>query len=123
MPGSSSSPSTPIFILNTIVANVLGEYADILEKEKDRDIKNSVIALIKDRYSKHKRIIFNGNGYENEWIEEAKKRGLSNLKNTVESLPIYIKEETIEVFEKIECFQERNFIQDLMYIQQDTTIK
>ena len=100
MPGSSSSPSTPIFILNTIVANVLGEYADILEKEKDNDIKNSVIALIKDRYSNHKRIIFNGNGYEAEWIEEAKKRGLSNLKNTVESLPVYIKEENIEVFEK-----------------------
>ena len=101
MPGSSASPSTPTFIINTIVADVLREYADILEKVEDKSkIKKEIVKLVKDRYAKHKRIIFNGNGYDEAWIKEAQKRGLKNLKNTVEALPTYIKEETIELFER-----------------------
>ena len=100
MPGSSASPSTPTFIINTIVADVLREYADILEKADKNNIKKEIIKLVKERYQKHKKIIFNGNGYDEAWIEEAEKRGLRNLRNTVEALPTYIDEETIQLFER-----------------------
>lgn len=101
MPGSSASPATPTTIINTIVADVMREYADILEKVEDKkELNKAIIKLVKDRYKKHKRIIFNGNGYHDSWVEEAKKRGLSNLTCTVEALPTYIKEETISLFER-----------------------
>ncbi|MFK4786242.1 glutamine synthetase type III, partial [Fusobacterium sp. MFO224] len=60
----------------------------------------AIITLIKERYNKHKRIIFNGNGYDDAWVKEAEKRGLPNLSCTVEALPTYIKKETIELFER-----------------------
>jgi len=101
MPGSSASPATPMFVLNTIVADVLKEYCEYFEKElKNKTVKEVVIALVKDRYNKHKRIIFDGNGYEEKWVEEANERGLSNLKNTVEGLPALIEEEVIQLFER-----------------------
>ncbi len=101
MPGSSASPSTPTFIINTIVADVLREYADILEAVEDKNkMKKNIIQLIKERYGLHKKIIFNGNGYDKAWVEEAEARGLRNLKNTVEALPIYIEEDTIALFER-----------------------
>lgn len=101
MPGSSASPSTPTFMINTIVADVLREYADILENVEDKTtIKKSIIQLIKERYNKHKRIIFNGNGYDEAWVELAKEKGLKNLRNTVEALPTYIAEDTIALFER-----------------------
>ncbi|MGB0405151.1 MAG: glutamine synthetase type III, partial [Fusobacterium sp.] len=101
MPGSSASPATPTTMINTIVADVLREYADILEKVEDKkDLNKAIITLIKERYNKHKRIIFNGNGYDEAWVTEAEKRGLPNLSCTVEALPTYIKKETIELFER-----------------------
>ena len=101
MPGSSASPATPMFVLNTIVADILREYGEYLEKElKNKTVKEVIIALVKDRYQKHKRIIFNGNGYEQKWVDEAKKRGLSNLKDTVEGLPALIEEDIIQLFER-----------------------
>lgn len=103
MPGSSASPSTPTFVLNTIVADILKEYADILEKflEKDEEsLKKEIINLIKDRYHKHKRIIFNGNGYEDAWKKEAEKRGLVNFRNTIEGIPAYINPKNIALFER-----------------------
>ena len=101
MPGSSASASTPVFMINTIVADILREYADYLEKvDPNENINKAVIKLIKNRYNKHKRIIFNGNGYDSAWIENAKKLGLSNLKNTIEGIPVYIREETIALFER-----------------------
>ena len=101
MPGSSASPSTPTFIINTIVADVLREYADILENVEDKSkMKQAIIKLIKERYNNHKKIIFNGNGYDEAWITVAKERGLKNLRNTVEALPTYIEEETIALFER-----------------------
>ena len=101
MPGSSASPATPAFIINTIVADILREYADILEKIEDKTILDKeIIKLIKERYNKHKRIIFNGNGYDEAWVEEAKRRGLPNLSCTVEALPVYKKESTVELFER-----------------------
>ncbi|MBR8702171.1 Glutamine synthetase [Fusobacterium sp. DD29] len=101
MPGSSASASTPVFMINTIVADILREYADYLEKvDPNENINKAVIKLIKNRYNKHKRIIFNGNGYDSAWIENAKRLGLSNLKNTIEGIPVYIREETIALFER-----------------------
>ena len=101
MPGSSASASTPVFMINTIVADILKEYADYLEKtDPTKHINKYIIKLIKDRYPKHKRIIFNGNGYESTWIEKAKELGLSNLKNTIEGIPVFIREETINLFER-----------------------
>ncbi|MDO4690384.1 MAG: glutamine synthetase III [Fusobacterium sp.] len=101
MPGSSASPATPTFVLNTIVADVIKEYNKFLEESlKTKSIKNSIISLIKDKYPKHKKIIFDGNGYEQKWIDEAKKRGLPNLKNTIEGLPAFIEEDIIQLFER-----------------------
>ncbi|MCI6153008.1 glutamine synthetase III [Fusobacterium perfoetens] len=101
MPGSSASPATPVFMINTIVADILREYADILEKIEDKStINDEVIKLVKDRYNKHKRIIFNGNGYDDAWVKEAENRGLPNLSCTVEALPVYKKDSTIELFER-----------------------
>ena len=103
MPGSSASASTPVFMINTIVADILREYADVLEKtDPTKNINKYIIKLIKERYNLHKRIIFNGNGYEEAWIEKAKELGLSNLKNTVEGIPVYIREETIELLKEME---------------------
>jgi len=101
MPGSSASPSTPVFVLNTIVADILKEYTDLLSEDTlVKNINTSIIKLIKEKYKKHKRIIFNGNGYDNFWIEKAEELGLPNLKNTIAGLPVYIKEETISLFER-----------------------
>lgn len=101
MPGSSASPATPTFVLNTIIADVLKDYAKYLESAlKTQSIKNAIISLVKERYPKHKRIIFNGNGYEQKWVDEATKRGLPNLKNTIEGLPALIEENTMQLFER-----------------------
>ena len=100
MPGSSASVATPMFALNTIVAQILEEYGDILEKSASEDMNKEIIKLVKEKYKKHKKIIFNGNGYDESWLTEADKRGLSNLKDTVEALPIFIKKESIELFER-----------------------
>lgn len=101
MPGSSASPSTPMYVLNAIVADVLRGYADELEKNTDKDKINScIIHLLKTRYQRHKRRVFNGNGYDKEWVKEAGLRGINNLRNTVEGIPGYIKEDSIEVLER-----------------------
>ena len=101
MPGSSASPATPVFVINTIIADILREYsAELEENLKIKDLNSAIISLVKDRYKKHKRIIFNGNGYEQKWVDEAKRLGLPNLKNTVEGLPALIEEDSIQLFER-----------------------
>lgn len=97
MPGSSSSISGCNFVLNTVVANALREFADMLEKADD--FESSLHSLIKQTLKDHQRIIFNGNGYDDAWIEEAKKRGLLNLRTTPDALPYFIHEENIRLFE------------------------
>ncbi len=98
MLGSTVSIACPNTILNTIVGNSLCEFADLLEKSDDfeADVNN----LIRDTYLKHKNIIFNGNNYSDEWVEEANKRGLLNLKTTADALPYYILDKNIRLFEK-----------------------
>lgn len=98
MPGSSASIAGCNIMLNTAVADVLSEMADILEKADDFDA--TLHNLIKETYKKHKRIIFNGNGYDDAWVEEAEKRGLYNLKSTPDALPYSIKPENIALFER-----------------------
>lgn len=98
MPGSSASIAGCNIMLNTAVADVLSEMADILEKADDFDA--TLHNLIKETYKKHKRIIFNGNGYDDAWVEEAVKRGLYNLKSTPDALPYSVKPENIALFER-----------------------
>lgn len=98
MPGSSSSIAGCNFVLNTVVADELEQFADILEKAPDFD--SALNALIKGVISEHDRIIFNGNGYDDAWVEEAQKRGLLNLRTTPDALPYFVKPENISLFVK-----------------------
>jgi len=95
---SSISIAGPNFVLNTIVAEVLSQMADRLEKSKD--FKTDLQALLKEIAIKHSRIIFNGNNYTEEWVVEAAKRGLPNIASTVESLPSFISDKSVQLFEK-----------------------
>ncbi len=95
---SSGSIAGPNFVLNTIVSEILSRYAEELEKAED--FNAAVWELICREVKAHKRIIFNGNGYSEEWIEEAARRGLPNITSTVASVPVFTKEETIAIFEK-----------------------
>lgn len=98
MVGSTASIACPNMILNTIIADTLCKFADKLEKAGD--FKSTLSELIKTTIKKHKRIIFNGNNYSEEWVAEAGKRGLLNLRSTVDCVPYYIKDENIKLFEK-----------------------
>ncbi len=91
MPGSSQSIAGPNTVLNTIVADRLRLYADRLEKGED------LHSLIKEEFTLHRRIIFNGNGYDSTWIEEAAARGLSNLRTTCEAIPRYLEKKNIDL--------------------------
>ena len=96
MVGSSLSISGPNIVLNTMMAEELGKYAD--ELEKSQDFQEDLNKLIRRELTAHKRIIFDGNGYDEAWIEEAKRRGLYNNISTVDALPAYITEKNIELF-------------------------
>ena len=96
MLGSSASISGPNVVLNTIVADVLEQFADELEGAKD--FKSALHKLLKKTIKEHKRIIFNGNNYSDEWIDEAARRGLYNLKSTPEAIPYFASEKSVELF-------------------------
>ena len=96
MLGSASSISSANIALNTAVAESLKSYADRLENVDN--FEEALHALIKKTIKDHKRIIFNGNGYDDEWIKEAEKRGLSNLRTTPDCLPALISEKSVELF-------------------------
>lgn len=98
MPPSSASISGPNFVLNTIVADVLQEFADRLEQAED--FNTAVHELIRETYIAHKRILFDGNGYSKEWVEEAERRGLPNISNTVDAVPALVTEKSIALFER-----------------------
>lgn len=101
---SSASVSGPNIVLNTIVAEVLSELAERLEKAVDFD--KEVQALLKDIVINHKRVIFNGNGYSDEWIKEAEQRGLPNIASTVEAVSKLISKKSIALFKKHNVFTE-----------------
>lgn len=98
MLGSSASISETNVVLNTIVADVFKDFADKLENSDD--FENDVLELIRTTFTEHKRIIFNGDGYSKSWEEEAAKRGLLNLRSTVDAIPYMRKRENIELFER-----------------------
>ena len=104
MVGSSDSIGSPNTVLNAIVAEAFCEAADILENAVDFDI--AVHDLIKEYMSKHQRIIFSGNGYSEEWVAEAERRGLPNIKSMVESVQSLTTEKSIRLFEKFGIFTE-----------------
>ncbi len=105
MPPSSGSVAGPNCVLNTIVAKFLDDIATEVEKSdnKDKTIQDVLVKLIKA----HKKIIFNGDGYGEEWVKEAEKRGLPNVKNTVGALAAYIKPANVELFEKYNVLSKR----------------
>ena len=107
MPGSSQSIAGPNIVLNTIMAEELGKFADALENAKDFDseLQKLVCQALKD----HRRIIFSGNGYSEEWKQEAARRGLSNLASTAEALPAYASEKNIDLVTRHGIFTEDEF--------------
>ncbi|HHT15458.1 MAG TPA: glutamine synthetase type III [Clostridiales bacterium] len=102
--GSSSSTATPNIVLNTIVANALCEFADILEKAES--FQTACQNLIVQTIKKHKRIIFNGNAYSAEWVKEAQKRGLLNLASVPDCLPYLTTEKNLTLFQKYNILSE-----------------
>ena len=115
MVGSSMSVGTANMVINTIVADVLCDMADELEKTKDFD--SAVLELIRKTISEHKRIIHNGNGYSKEWIEEAERRGLSNLKYMVEAIPALVTDRAVDLFERHKVLSKSELIarRDVLY--------
>jgi len=104
MVGSRDSIASPNIVLNTIVAEAFSEACDVLEKADDFD--KALSELITKYATEHKRIIFNGDGYSDSWVEEAEKRGLPNIKSMVEAIPALEAEKTIKVFEQFHVFTE-----------------
>ncbi|MBP0056690.1 glutamine synthetase III [Anaerobutyricum soehngenii] len=98
MVGSTQSIADPNTVLNTIVAEVLSDMADRLEASDD--LPMAIHDMIKDTIAAHNRIIFNGNGYSDEWVAEAQRRGLPNIKCMVDAVPALVKEDAVEIFEK-----------------------
>ncbi|MGI5959252.1 MAG: glutamine synthetase III [Massiliimalia sp.] len=102
MLGSSDSISGANIVLNTAVAESLRQFADVLESSQD--FQKDLNQLICQTIQQHKRIIFNGNGYDDQWVQEAEKRGLLNLKTTPDCLPYFIKQKNIDLFERHKVF-------------------
>ena len=104
MLGSEASVANPNIILNTAVAECVHQFAEQLKDVPEDKIEDAIHELIKKTIIDHKRVIFNGNGYTDEWIEEAEKRGLFNLKSTPDALPQWIADKNIELFTKYHIF-------------------
>ena len=98
MLGSELNISCPNTILNTIVAEELTQFADILECSSQENMTKDIFRLIRKTIREHKRILYSGNGYSQEWQEESKKRGLSNFKTTADALPHYTDPKNLELF-------------------------
>ena len=105
MPGSAQSIAGVNVVLNTILAEQFEEFADELEKADD--LSAGISKIIKRVMNEHGRIIFNGNNYSDEWVAEAEKRGLLNLKSTIDALPLLTSEKNIKLFESQNVFSER----------------
>ncbi len=102
MVGSRDSIASPNIVLNTIVAEAFSEACDVLEQADNFD--DAVHDLIKQYAREHQRIVFNGNGYSEEWVEEAERRGLPNIKSMVDAIPALITDKAVALFEKFGVF-------------------
>ncbi|MCK5735799.1 MAG: glutamine synthetase type III, partial [Spirochaetaceae bacterium] len=98
MVASSQSIAGPNIVLNTTVAEILDEFATRLEKATD--VNAEIKKIIRETYQKHGRVVFNGNGYSDEWITEAEKRGLANIPATVYAIPEYMSDSSVAIFKK-----------------------
>ena len=110
MLGSEASVANPNIILNTAVAECVHQFAEQLKDVPEDKMEDAIHELIKKTIIDHKRVIFNGNGYTDEWIEEAEKRGLFNLKSTPDALPQWIAEKNIELFTKYHIFTKEEIV-------------
>ncbi len=106
MLGSSISVAGPNIVLNTAVAEALSQFYDELKDTPQDKMDEAVHALVKRAILKHKKVIFNGNGYTDEWVEEAKKRGLYNFKSTPEVLPCFVADKNVKLFTKHHIYTE-----------------
>ena len=102
MVGSRDSISGPNVVLNTIVAEAFSEACDVLEKADNFD--EAVHDLIKQYATEHQRVVFNGNGYSDAWVEEAERRGLPNIRSMVEAIPALTTDKAVNMFEKFKVF-------------------
>ena len=106
MPGSAMNLSDANTVINTAVAKSLCEFADALEGTAEADFENAARKYIQDVLCKHQRIIFNGDGYSEEWPVEAERRGLANHRTTADALPCLVEQKNIDLFEKLGVFSE-----------------
>lgn len=104
MLGSSASVATPNIVLNTAVAEALSQFYEELKDTAPEDMEKAVHELLKRAIKKHKKVIFNGNGYTDEWVKEAEERGLYNLVSTPDALPQFIADKNVELFTKHAVF-------------------
>lgn len=104
MLGSSASVANPNMVLNTAVAEALEQFYSELEGTKPEDMETAVHELVKRAIKKHKKVIFNGNGYSEDWVKEAEARGLYNLPSTPDCLPQFIADKNVELFTKHHIF-------------------
>ena len=104
--GSSQSIAGPNIVLNIAVAEILDEFSAKIEKVSAKDREKAVLELIKETVKAHKKIIFNGDGYTEEWIKEAKKRGLLNIKTTPDALPYWFAKKNMDLFSKHHVYTE-----------------
>ena len=113
--GSSASIAMANTVLNTIVADSLCSMADELEKADDLEL--AIHDLMKKTLNEHQRILFNGDGYSDEWVKEAERRGLPNTRSMVEAIPALVSESSIQVFEKFHVFSEKELLsrKEIMY--------
>ena len=107
MPGSSSTPATTAAVINAMVGKVLSEYAEKLEKATERTLPKIINEIIANAYKKHHRIIFNGNGYSEEWVKEAKRRGLTNEVSANTALRKMVEPEILELVDGIGMLSEQ----------------
>lgn len=120
MVGSKDSGGEPNTVLNTIVAEAFCEACDYIEAAEDRDL--AIHDLIEKYFMEHERIVFDGNGYSEEWVEEAKRRGLPNLKTMVDAIPALTTEKAVALFEKFDVFT-RAELESRAEIQYETYAK
>ena len=104
MPGSSLSVANPNIVLNTAVAEALTQIYEALKDVASADMDEAVHELLREMLAKHKRILFNGNGYTEEWVEEAARRGLANLASLPDAMPHFISEKSLDLFTKHKIF-------------------
>ena len=106
MLGSAASVANPNIILNTAVAESLRQFSEVLEGVPASELEATVHKLLKDTIAAHKRVIFNGNGYTDEWVEEAEKRGLYNLKSTPDAVPHFTDDKNVKLFTEHKIYTE-----------------